>query len=58
MRSGMLNGNYYGTQKVYNYNIEMMLYAFKYNQLQNYNNKALFGVASEVYYRNGGNLHT
>ena len=39
------------TQVVYNYNIVMMLYAFKNNKLQNYANGAKFGVTSEVYYR-------
>jgi len=53
----MLNGaRNRGTQTVYSYNIEMMLYAFKNNQLQNYANKSIAGVNSEVYFRSGGNL--
>ena len=43
-------------QEVFSYNIEMMLYTFKNNELQNYANSAAFGVNSEVYYRTGGSL--
>jgi len=53
----MLNGaKTKGVQFIYSYNIEMMLYAFKNNQLQNYANKSIAGVNSEVYFRTGGNL--
>ena len=45
-----------GAQTVYSYNIEMMLYAFKNNQLQNYANGSVAGVNSEVYFRSGGKL--
>jgi hypothetical protein len=39
-------------QTVYNYNIGMMLYAFRDSVLQNYGNKAIVGTLSEVYFRN------
>jgi hypothetical protein len=38
-------------QIVYDYNVAMMLHAFRDNSLQNYGNKALLGVESEVYFR-------
>jgi len=40
-----------GIQKVYSYNIAMMLYAFNNNELQNYANASLLGVTSQVFYR-------
>ncbi|MCL2126418.1 MAG: hypothetical protein FWH33_10600 [Oscillospiraceae bacterium] len=43
-------------QIVSSYNIEMMLYAFKTGNLQNYANYAAAGVNSEVYYRTGGKI--
>jgi hypothetical protein len=38
-------------QIVYGYNIAMVLYAFKNNQLQNFDNGSLYGVKSEIYSR-------
>ena len=53
----MLNGaKKPGIQTVYSYNIEMMLYAFKNNRMQNYANGSTVGVNSEVYFRSGGSL--
>jgi hypothetical protein len=47
----MLNFAIKPNQIVYGYDIVMVLYAFKNNQLQNFDNGSLFGVKSEIYSR-------
>jgi hypothetical protein len=39
------------TQTVFNYNIGMMLYAFRDSRLQNYGNETIHGMESEIFFR-------